>query len=233
MNKDFSDFEGNIYDCLEATLNTLGIDSNIQFAGEVNDQHGDTIYISVLGMNQVGQRITGARVQGSDESVNGKNYKFITRQYQADIQLSVLGSGSFVNSSRLHSNIRSRDDIISVWWQHSIPLLNVTNLRRSPQLHETKWVDGYSFDVKVNFMIHENYEVNPIDKVKWVTSLEGVDIVEQDIDWDSEDPNEGLILFGFDGEDDTLGSSERNPDGSVEGGGIYKTLPRTKFKTNK
>lgn len=238
--RDFDDFEKNLFLCVEKTLARLNI-KNVPVIPSMSSMptpKGDKIFLTILGMNQIGQRITGGRVQdGTHQEPSGKYLKFFTRQYQTDVQVVVMGDNAFSLGSKIHTNIKSREDITSVWFKHAIPILTVTNLRSSPQLMDTVWNKGYSFDIKVNFMIHEDYEVNTIDSVKFTTKLIGVDgdlVTDEVIDGVVVDPNEGVILFGFEDAIDTLGFADEEDLEVV--GGIYKTKinPLTnKLKTYK
>lgn len=165
MQVDFSDFEGNLYDCTVETLAALGVTCKVIFANQGKpDPKGTTLYLNILGMNQVGQKITGSGFQ-SITVAGSQGSKFYAVQYQADIQFTIVGDNAFTVATELHTNMKSREGIYSIWYQHSLPILTKSNLRSSPQLMQTKWVDGYSFDVKCNFIINREYNEYTVGKV--------------------------------------------------------------------
>ena len=98
---------------------------------------------------------------GSDESkfvkANSEEYTTITH-FTTTVQISFVGKDSGNLASMFHLALRSDHRLQDSFGYSGVKQLKNSNLRRSPSLRETGWVDGWNLDLTLTFAIEFKYK---------------------------------------------------------------------------
>jgi len=169
----YDDLGTRVQRALTATLTRLGYTNPLviykyQNAPEPNKSF---VAIHILRNSSVGRSSKAVFLQDvvGNEDV-GRHYS--QQHYKALLQLSFVGveSGdmSFDLKTALASGIATGEDFL----KEGVSLLSHSDVRASPQLRETRWVDSFTLDLDLGFSVQHTEDLNWVEYI----TLNGVQI---------------------------------------------------------
>lgn len=150
-----------LYDSLRAILDINGFNNVPIIYSMSNSPETLNTYclIDILNIEQVGRSDEGTFIVPQTEVLEFNTH------YKIYIQLASRGDSSSSVASSLHHNMNNRK-CYEEFHKRNLAILNKSNLRRAPQLRETRWVDGYNFDMNLTFSI---FTRQSFDWVEYIT----------------------------------------------------------------
>lgn len=115
--------------------------------------------IDILNIEQFGRSDEGTFI-----NPKGDTLEFITH-YKIYFQVATRGDSAPSVASSLHHNMNNRK-CFEEFHKRNLGVLNKSPLRRAPQLRETRWVEGYNFDMNMTFSI---FTRQSFDWVEYIT----------------------------------------------------------------
>lgn len=169
----YEQLEESLYDSCEAVLADYYPDTPIIFT-HVNGPEPSNPYIAmqIMFVEQIGRTQTSTRadaVYGEGGEIT--HYVLNSQaQYETTVQVSCIGSEAGTLAFDFHHLLNT-----TVVWEkfqlQNLYPIRKTDIRRSPILRETKWVDRYNFDVTFNFSVSTNQIVDIIEYLKYKIEL--------------------------------------------------------------
>lgn len=86
--------------------------------------------------------------------------QYSVRNYEVTVQLDFLGKNAAENCMDYWSQFSGNTVIREKYLRNNLSPRRITDMRRSPQLRETVWVEGYSFDIVMGFAVQTAQDIN-------------------------------------------------------------------------
>lgn len=122
------------------------------------------VVISISSINQQGHHSTSSLLNTANEIV-------FSVAYEVFVQYSFIGSMSGELAQAFTQNINNNPLTRQALQGQKLGFMRKSQVRRAPQLRDTKWVEYHNMDVTFNYVVVSNQAIDP---------LEGV-VIEQDI----------------------------------------------------
>ena len=169
----FEKLEVHLHTACEEALESCHPDTCIIFSNQSGQEPSNPyIVLDILFNEQIGRTQTATRadpVYGEDGEIT--HYTLNSQaQYEVTVQVSCIGSKAGAMAFDFHHLLNTT----LVWERFQLQNLypiRKTDVRRSPILRETKWVDRYNFDVTFNFAVSTNQTVDIIEYLKYKIEL--------------------------------------------------------------
>lgn len=169
----FEKLEVSLHTACEEALESYHPNTLIIFSNQSGQEPSNPyIVLDVLFNEQIGRTQTSTRadpVYGEGGEI--AHYTLNSQaHYEVTVQVSCIGSEAGTLAFDFHHLLNTT----LVWEKFQLQNLypiRKTDIRRSPVLRETKWVDRYNFDVTFTFAVSTNQTVDIIEYLKYRIEL--------------------------------------------------------------
>lgn len=167
MSTPYTNLRADIYQWVAAVNSPSLVIWNYQNGTEPSSPY---IGLHVLAQDQVGREEYSSY---ADETSTTDVYDIKIRAiYEVTLQVNFYGSTAGDLSQKFYHNINS-----PYYWEtldkHNLSIMRKTSVRNIPQLRDTKWVDGFSFDLTLSYAYDSRQVIDVIDKVIVVNESTG------------------------------------------------------------
>lgn len=178
----YSQLRNSLYDSLDLIVSEYYPNTPIIFSHQDGDEPAVTyIDLQELFVEQQGRVQTSTRTSQVVDPVTGEIKNMLNTQahYEVEYQLGFTGSKAGDIAYDLHHLINTTP----VWEKfqlHSLYPIRKTEVRRSPLLRETQWIERFLFDVTFTYSVSTDQEVDVIEFISF--AIEGWR-VNEGLDW--------------------------------------------------
>lgn len=157
----YEPLQDTLYDGMRAILDSLNYNTVDVVFSKTNSIESLNTYcvLDILQIKQEGKRDEGSFIVPEGEWLEFNTY------YNIYLQVSVFGDKAGEVATALHHHFNNRRCFEELA-KRNLGLLKKTDLRRNPQLRETKWVDSFNFDTNLTFSI---FTKQSFDWVEYIT----------------------------------------------------------------
>lgn len=96
---------------------------------------------------------------------NGGTTEYNVQQYEVTVQLQFFGTGAPTNATNYYSQYNGNTVVREIYTKNNLAVRRKSNLRRSPQLRENKWVNSFAFDITLGFAVRTAQDVDWADAI--------------------------------------------------------------------
>ena len=162
----------NIYDevgkaaqrAITTTLTRLGYTTPLVIFKNQNAPEPNKTYcaIFVISTSEHGRATKSLFLEDvADNPDVGRHYS--QQHYDATLQITCIGldSGGMAYDLKqaFKNSLLTREDLV----RQSLSFISTTDVRSNPQLRETRWVDGFNFDVRLGYSVQHTEDVNWVE----------------------------------------------------------------------
>lgn len=164
----------NIYTQLEnkfvLSLETIFEKLNIDCIPIVAQQNGleprkDYCAIKALNIQRIGRADKSSMAHDIGPDGEPRFVEYHVNQYEATIQLMFVGSNSGDFSMEYFDQFSGNTVIREVYQRNDIAPRRLTQVRRNPQLRESKWIDSFAMDIVVGFAVKTVQDIEWADYI--------------------------------------------------------------------
>lgn len=157
----FSVVEDRVYGLVRGGLDILGHNNNeVVFSYyDIPEPKNSYCAIALLEVNQFGESDYSSLLNGSTEE-----FSTVTH-FETLVQLSFIGDESNSMATKFDLALRSDHRVLDIMGYNRVKVLNKSNLRRSPLLRETGWVNGWNLDMRMTFSVHTKYKFDWVEYI--------------------------------------------------------------------
>jgi len=174
----FQQLRDSLYDSFSLVLADYYPTTPIIFSHQDGDEPNTTyLDLQEISVEQVGRVQTSTRTEEIDDDGIIRNMLNTQAHYETVIQVGFVGSQSGNIAYDLHHLINT-----TPMWEkfqlHNLYPIRKSEVRRSPLLRETKWVERFLFDVTFTYSVSTNQEVDVIENFTHIIQTWG-----NGVDW--------------------------------------------------
>lgn len=156
----------NLYDATHEVLTKLGYSSvNVIFSG-TNASEPEKTYclINVLDFEQVGFKDEATFLTDYDPETELGVLETVSH-YKLFVQFSFIGDSADVVAMEFRHNVINNRVCTSIFNKYNWGFLERSNIRRSPQPRDAKWVEMFNMDMRLSFAIKTRQDHDWIETV--------------------------------------------------------------------
>lgn len=158
----YKKLEDSLYDAIDQILKLLGKDCEIKFSNEKAVEPKKTYcVIDILSATGIGF----AQTDGLLEVQPGGLKQYNVRQYEVNVQLKFIGRNAAEFSMDFWSQYRGNSRIKECYVRNKLAPRRISNIRRSPELRESAWVNGFTFDMTLGWAVQTEQEMDWADYI--------------------------------------------------------------------
>lgn len=108
------------------------------------------------------------RAQGAGgplEFIDNALKEYIVQNYEVVVQINFYGSKAAENAMDYYSQFSGNTVIREHYQRNNLATRRISDLRRSPQLRDTRWVNSFAFDMTLGFAVQTIQDVDWVDYV--------------------------------------------------------------------
>jgi hypothetical protein len=103
------------------------------------------VVVNILGITQQGHHVTSSKLDSQDRQA-------VQVCYEVMVQLSFIGSLSGDMSHSFNQRINNNYLVLEDLKRNKLGVMRKSNIRRAPQIRETKWVEYHNMDVTFSYI---------------------------------------------------------------------------------
>jgi hypothetical protein len=154
----------NLYDATHEVLTSLGYENvNVIFSGN-NTTEPEKTYclINVLNFSQVGFKDEATFLTDYDPQTQLGILETVSH-YKLSIQYSFIGNSADVVAMDFRHNLINNQVCISIFNKYNWGFLDRSDIRRSPQPRDAKWVEMFNMDMRLSFAIKTRQQMDWVE----------------------------------------------------------------------
>lgn len=170
--------EDQLWESFDETLKLLGENTKVIIANESGlEPVEDYLSIRVVDLKEVGS--DKQQYLRHNETLNIAEGQ-TTTHYEIPVQITLSGEGSGGIAVKLSNNLKSLDEVRSIFRRNSLSILNKSSVRRVPHFSETKWRSVFKLDVVFSYAYKTTFSAeyadvividNLVNKEKWCVNV--------------------------------------------------------------
>lgn len=161
----------NIYETFEKslvkTMKEIFQELGTQCKVIVSHQNGPEPTVDYCMINTI-RIVKTDRAQGPGGALefSGVSLKeYIVQHYEVVVQVNFFGDGAAENAMDYFSQYSGNTVIREFYQRNNLATRRISDLRRSPQLRDTRWVNSFAFDMTLGFAVQTIQDVDWADYV--------------------------------------------------------------------
>lgn len=164
----YKSVEDSLYDFLAP----LVAPSQVLFSHEAgNEPTSSYLLINVLDASPASKKkdVFAREVGNTDEF---KTSDLTT--YLIQVKIQAIGKKADDIVQRVEQSFTRDKERDILWHTYKTSVMNVSRIRRSPILRETKFIESYILDVTLSAALSDSYDIDIVEKVVVDTSIDGI-----------------------------------------------------------
>lgn len=151
---------------LESVFEELGIDCVPIVANQNGvEPRKDYCAIKPLNITRIGRADHSAFANDIGPDGSPKFVEYHVTQYESTIQLLFVGNNSGNFSMEYFDQFSGNTVIREIYQRNAIAPRRLSQVRRNPQLRESKWIDSFAMDIVVGFAVKTVQDIEWADYI--------------------------------------------------------------------
>lgn len=99
------------------------------------------------------------------DSTAQRMVQYSVNQFEVNVQMDFLGENAAENCMDYWSQFSGNTAVREIYLRNNLSPRRISDMRRSPQLRDTVWIDAYSFDITMGFAVQTAQDVDWADYI--------------------------------------------------------------------
>lgn len=159
----YSTFEKSLVRAIKSIFDELGTVCEVIVShGNGPEPAVDYCMINTLRFVRTGRAQSAG---GALEFVQNSLKEYSVQHYEAVVQINFYGKKAAENAMDYYSQFSGNTVIQEHYQRNNLTTRRISDLRRSPQLRETRWVNSFAFDITLGFAVQTIQNVDWVDYI--------------------------------------------------------------------